>query len=241
MKQSKFIVCFLAIVIVFSSCSSAKYWTSEVKPFEIHNVLKVEPLSYISFIEKGNRGKLNDSISQKAQMALGETLDMYRDHLCLSSDEIVISELFDYRKLENEINVLIQSAEKTNDVKKISIPPSLEFILSGNGKRFGLVVVQDGFLRSPKNYGNQVTKKFILGLLAALSTGEIDYQDPLISVSTLYAVIVDNQEKNVAFFNKSTLQDIDPTDRETFERQINLLFANYFWEIPDEMQQNDDY
>ena len=58
------------------------------------------------------------------------------------------------------------------------------------------------------------------------------YQTPIKSNSTIYAVIVDNQEKNIAFYRKSILQDKEPTEKEVLVKQIQSLFEKYFWKKP---------
>ena len=55
------------------------------------------------------------------------------------------------------------------------------------------------------------------------------YQTPIKSNSTLYAMIVDNKNKSVAFYNKSVLQDREPTEKENIIKQIDKVFEKYFW------------
>lgn len=227
MKQLKLYSYFLVISIAFASCSSSKQLTQEVKPAEINDVMKIEPFSYISLIENGNRGIHNDSISQNTQMVLNQHLETLKEKLSLSSDEIIISDLFDYQQLEDELFTLIQAAEKSKNLQNVSITPSLDFLLAANGKRFGLVVIQQGFTRDKGNYRGQIAKNIGLGIATGLLTGMAMYQVPLKSSSIVYAMIVDNQEKNVVFFNKSILQDKDPTAKENITKQINKVFEKY--------------
>ena len=43
-------------------------------------------------------------------------------------------------------------------------------------------------------------------------------------------MIVDNQEKNIAFYRKDFLQDKEPTEKDVLVKQIQSLFEKYFWE-----------
>jgi len=228
MKTLNITTAFLIFMtVVLASCSTPRRLTSDVKPMEVSEVLKIEAISYISLIEKGNMMTHNDSLSAIAQMALDKSVEQLREELRLSSDEIIISDLFDYEQLEEEILFLIRSLENSRDVRDVAITSSLEFLLSGNGKRFGLIVVQKGFARTGGNYRGQIAKNIGLGIATGLLTGVATYRTPMKSNSTLYAIIVDNQEKNVAFFNQSW-QEKDPTKQENITTQLKRTFEKYF-------------
>jgi hypothetical protein len=74
----------LCVVILSVSCSSSKFLTSDVKPIEISELLKIEPFSYISLIEKGNKSNHSDSISESTKVVLNESLESFREKLHLS-------------------------------------------------------------------------------------------------------------------------------------------------------------
>ena len=230
MKRVLLIV-LLGIAILSTSCSSSKFFTSDVKPFEINEMIKVEPLSFISLIEKGNRGVYNDSISKIANIALNESLETFREKLRLSSEEIYVTDSLDRIELEQEIDFFIREAERNKKKKNhtIEITPLVDSLLSVNGKRFGLLILQSGFTRAKGNYGGQVAKAIGMGVLTGLATGTAYYQNPIKSGSTVYVVIVDNQEKNVTFYNKSIMQDREPTEKENITKQLQNVFEKYFW------------
>ena len=220
---------FLIIIVLFASCNTTKFLTSDVKPLEITEMLKIQPFSYISLVEQGNRGVFNDSISNEAQIALNETLEIFRDRIRLSSTEVILTDSAEISWLEQEIDYLIISAERNRNVKNIAIPPFIESLLTANDERFGLIIVQSGFTRTRGNYGGQVAKQIGVGILTGLLTGVAHVQTPVKSGSTLHAIIVDNQNKNVAFYNNSVLQDREPTNKETITRHLNEIFRGYFW------------
>ena len=217
---------FLWVAILCTSCSTSKILTSDVKSVEITEMLKIEPFSYVSLIEKGNRSAYNDSISSSTQLVLNESLETFRGKLRLSSEEIKLTDSLERKKLERELNFLIMSAERNRSVKDIPITPLIDSLLNANDKRFGLIIVQSGFTRAKGNYGNQIAKGIGMGIL----TMGMYYQTPIKANSTLYAVIVDNKNRNVAFYNKSILQDKEPTEKENIIRQLNQIFEKYFWE-----------
>ena len=217
---------FLCVAILCTSCSTSKILTSDVKSVEITEMLKIEPFSYISLIESGNRGAYNDSISRSTQTVLNESLETFRGKLRLSSEEIKLTDSVARKRLEQEFNFLIMSAERNRSIKGIPITPLVDSLLNANDKRFGLIIVQSGFTRAKGNYGGQIAKGIGMGIL----TMGMYYQTPIKSNSTLYAIIVDNKNRNVAFYNKSILQDKEPTEKENIIKQLNLIFEKYFWE-----------
>ena len=225
-------VLFLWVVILSASCSSSKFFTSNVKPIEINEMIKVEPFSFISLIEKGNMGIYNDSISKIAKIALNESLEIFREKLRLSLEEIYVIDTLAKKELEQEIDFFIREAERNKKKKNhtIEITPLVDSLLSVNDKRFGLFIIQNGFTRAKGNYGGQVAKAIGMGILTGLATGTAYYQNPIKSGSTVYVVIVDNQEKNVAFYNKSIMQDREPTEKENITKQLQNVFEKYFWE-----------
>ena len=222
----KRVLLFLLSVVLLSSCATSKFLSSDVKPVEIKEMLKFEPFSYISLIEKGNRSVYNDSISSETKIILNESLETFREKLRLSSEEVIFTDSLERKKFEREINFLILSAERNRSIKNIPITPLVDSLLSVNDKRFGLIIVQSGFTRAKGNYGNQIAKGIGMGIL----TMGMYYQTPIKANSTIYAVIVDREEKNVAFYHKNGLQDKEPTEKENITKQIHKIFEKYFWE-----------
>lgn len=226
----------LFLVIIFSiSCSSAKFFTSDVNPAEINEMIKIEPFTYISLVESGNRTILNDSISKISKILLNESLDTFREKLRLSSEDIIVTNSVDRAELEQEIDFLIMWAEGNINKRKkkrtnVEIPLMIDYLLRTNDKRFGLIVVQQGFTRAKGNYSGQVAKAIGMGILTGVATGTAYYQTPIKANSILYAMIVDTKEKNVAFYNKSVLQDKEPTVKENITKQLQFVFENYFWD-----------
>ncbi len=217
---------FLWSVILFSSCTTSKFLTSGIKSLEINEMSKIEPCSYISLIEKGNRSAYNDSISCETKIMLDESLETFREKLHLSSEDVKITETLERKKFEQEINFLILSAERNRNVKNIHITPLIDSLLSIRDKRFGLIIVQNGFTRTKGNYGGQIAKGVGMGIL----TMGMFYQTPIKANSTIFALIVDRKNKNVAFYNKNRLQDKEPADKKNITKQIQKVFEKYFWE-----------
>ena len=215
-------------ILFFSSCAGTKLLTSNTKPEEIADMLKFETLSYVSLIEKGNRSIQNDSVSNLAKDIFHEALNSFGNKIPLSSKEQIFTDSISKDRFVQEVNFLCLTADRNKSIEKLSIPPTIDSLLSVNGKRFGLITVVTGFTREKGNYGTQIAKGVGMGIL----TMGMYYQTPIKSNSTIYAMIVDNQEKNVTFYRKSVLQDKEPTEKDVLIKQIQSLFEKYFLEKP---------
>jgi len=216
-------------VVFFVSCSSSKVFTSGVSPYEINEMIKFQPLSFISLIEKWDNGVYNEAISEDAKVVLDESLTSFSRRLRLLPEDILMIDDDERKEFEMEVDFLISTAERNKKKNEIPIPPLIESLLSEFDMRFGLIVLQEGYTRSKRNYHNQVALSVGLGILTGIATGYSTYQTPIKASSTIYSIIVDNQEKNVAFFNKSVFQGKEPTDPATITKQLNAIFLKYLW------------
>jgi len=214
----------LIICIIASSCTASKLLTSDVKPDEVKDLHLLEPFSYISKITKGNRGQLNDSVSFISKQLIIKVLENFKGQIPLTG-QIILSDSAVNSNLEKEIESLCLSAERLNNISNLRITPTIDKILEANGVRFGLITVGTGFTRIKGNYGKEVAKGAVLGIL----TLGMYYQTPVKANSTIYALIVDSKENNISFFRKSFLQDNEPLDENVLTRQFKDLFTDYFW------------
>lgn len=214
----------LLVCCGFVSCTVTKPLMSDVTPAEVTDLKLLEPYSYISMIKKGNQGELDDSISDISKQLNMDALKSYTGKIPLKG-EIFLTDSTVNHQLEKEYEQLILTAEKNRDITHLRITPTLDKVLESNETRFGLVVVSSGFTRVKGNYGKQVLKGAALGIL----TMGMYYQTPVKAYSTVYAMIVDAQKDNVAFFRKSFLQDQEPINPNVLSKQYEDIFEKYFW------------
>jgi hypothetical protein len=153
-----------------------------------------------------------------------EISSTYKTSIPVTGD-ISVSDTLIQNKIEKEIEFLCISADRQRSISNLKITPMLDSLLEKSGKRFGLITVTTGFTRTKGNYGGQVAKGAAMGLL----TLGMYYQTPIKANSTVYAMIVDAKENNIAFFRKSFLQDKEPLDKNVLTKQIQKIFENYFW------------
>jgi len=209
--------------LFISSCTTTKPLTSKVQPTEISDIQKFETYSYITLIEGGNRGKLNDTVSKKSKEVFGEALSTFRS-IPLTGN-ILSTDTITQKRIEKEIEYLCISADRQRSISGLKLTPVLDSLLEVVGKRFGLIAVATGFTREKGNYGGQIAKNVAMGIL----TLGMYYQTPIKANSTIYCMIIDAKDNNIAFFRKSSLQDKEPLDKSVLTKQIQKLFDGYFW------------
>lgn len=209
--------------LFISSCTTTKPLTSNVQPTEISDIQKFETYSYITLIEGGNRGKLNDTVSKKSKEIFGETLSTFRN-IPLTGN-ILTTDTITQKRIEKEIEYLCISADGQRSISGLKLTPVLDSLLEAGKKRFGLITITTGFTREKGNYGGQIAKSVAIGIL----TLGMYYQTPIKANSTIYCMIIDAKDNNIAFFRKSSLQDKEPLDKSVLTKQIQKLFEGYFW------------
>jgi hypothetical protein len=216
--------CYIIPVCFFlSSCTPVKPLTSDVKPDEISELKLLEPYSYISLIRRGNIEQADDSLSYISSRIMIDVLEDSRDLLPLSGD-IFLTDNEINKSLEKEFEDLIMSADEDGSISDLKITPTLDKVLEANQTRFGLIIINTGFTRVKGNYGKQIATEFLLGLL---NLGEYA-EDAVKSSSTVYAMIADSQEDNIAFFMKSTIDRVNPLDSKALKKQCRKIFEGYF-------------
>lgn len=197
--------------------------TSRVKVTDVTDIQKFETFSYISFIAKGNRAMYNDSISAMSKTLFIETLAANPNIPVTGAINVLDTNVL--IRVEKEVNYLMSVVDKKRDVTRMKITPVLDSLLEREGKRFGLLTITTGFSRAPGNYGTEVTKGAAIGIL----TLGMYYQVPVKAESTMYAMVVDAKENNIAFFKKVSKLDKEPLDKAVLTKQIHQLFNGYFW------------
>jgi hypothetical protein len=214
----------ISAFIILSSCTATKPLTSSVQPAEVTNLKLLEPYSYISMIKKGNKGQVDDSISFISKQLNIDVLKNFTGQLPITGN-IILTDPVTNKSLEKEYENLVMTADRNKNILNLKITPTLDKILEANETRFGLIVICTGFTRIKGNYGKEVVKGAALGIL----TLGMYYQTPVKAYSTIYAMIVDSKEDNVAFYRKSFKQDMEPLDQLVLTKQYKKIFEGYFW------------
>jgi hypothetical protein len=192
---------------------------------EISNIQRFEPISYIQLIEKGNKQTYSDSLSEVSKKLMTEVLNSNKGSVPITND-ITITDIFLKDMLEKEIDNLFYLSGLQKDKPTPQLTPVIDSLLEANGKRFGLITMSTGFTRAKYNYGLQVAKGLLIGIL----TMGMYIETPVAANSTIQIMIVDAKDNNVAFFRSSYFEGKEPLDSNVIDKQIRKIFSGYFWE-----------
>lgn len=226
MKYLYHFILFAGIALFFPCCRPLPL-VSSIRPTEVKDVQKFEPFSYISLVKTENQGHYNDSLSQISKTLLSRALDRFKPRLPLSG-KIAVTDSLALLQLKRELNFICINAERYKDVSHLKISPFLDSLVEKTGKRFALLTFSTGFTRAKGNYAGEIAKGIGIGIL----TLGMYVQTPIKARSVVYAVIVDSKENNVAFYQRSLLDDEEPLSEDNLGRQVQQLFENYFWLSP---------
>ena len=220
MKQILIMVTAFLIV----SCGSNKFMTSSVKPTEITALNYFKPISYIHYVEKGNKTEFSDSLSMITNFKLDSILSENRLKLRLA-DQIEINDERLEAKVHMELEYLVNDIHHKKKKGIIGITYTIDSLIQSSNERFALVNVISGFGRRKGNYGGQVVKSAAVGLL----TLGMYVPNPVKSNLTLYSFIFDSHKNEVAFYNRSKPVEKDPTDPEIIEKLLISGFDGYLY------------
>lgn len=220
-RKLPLIVC---IVILLQSCMSHKYINTSTSPTEISSLDYFEPYAYIHLIEKGNKSRLNDSLSVVSKKRIDSVLISQNKKFRIKNKIILSSKKIE-EKVESEFNFLIQSATEKRKLANTPLTPTIDSILEVRNQRFAMGIIGTGFGRKKGNYGGQVAKGVAVGVLTLGLFAPI----PVKSNLTLYAIIVDSQKNEVTFYNNTNPIEKPPTDPINIEKQLYKLFESYLF------------
>lgn len=215
----------LATALILTSCGANKYLTSSTNSNEIENLNFFSPLSYIQYVEKGNRATFSDSLSMITSEKIDSLLNTNKTTFRLS-EEIIIDNDTIKGKIENEIAYLAQLIPQRKKLSGIPLTATIDSVLKANNQRFALATVATGFGRRKGNYGGQVAKGAAVGIL----TLGMAVPTPVKSSLTLYAFIFDAQRNEIAYYKKALPVEKEPTDEKAIEKQLIGLFNGYLYE-----------
>jgi hypothetical protein len=223
MKTRTLTLAFL-LILLLNSCAPKQLMTSEKRIETIEEVTLFKPATAISLISKGegNKAHFSDSLSTVANENVIMGIDRYLSNYFLING-IQLDSLLQ-EEVNNEIFQMSRMIQYQKKIVSIPFPPTIDSIMKTNNIDYALCVLHTGFSREKGNYGAQVAKGALTGLL----TLGMYYTTPIKAVSDLTICILDRNNHNIAFHNKNTLQEKEPIEEENTNKQIKAIFDEYF-------------
>lgn len=214
---------FIFGLISLTSCGTYKHQTSNRSADEIKQLHYFSPIAYIHHIEKGNRSAFSDSLSDITRTQLDSILSNNTN--LRTSTKIEITDSVSNAKYEEELTSLFNRIMQGQQVETLDIPPTIDSILSINNTDFSLATLSIGFGRKKGNYTGQAAKAIGVGILTLGMYAPI----PVKSNLSVYALIFDAKNNNVAFYRRTPVKEESPTDPTALYEQLEWLFDGYFY------------
>jgi hypothetical protein len=209
----------LLTTLLLTSCTYQHY-INKSAGVTISELTVFEPTTSIHFIKKGegNKSHFDEDLTKQAQAMLSSALQeelAKKYHVnVLDMDE----ETYNYVSHQlYEMSGLLKSKKKD---EVIYIPPSVDSVMQENNIDYAVLALHTGFSREHGNYGAQVAKGILLGIVTLGSY----YTVPTKAASHIDVFIVDGTNKTILFHNISYLSEYDPCDPDVLSRQVNDLF-----------------
>jgi hypothetical protein len=212
----------IAAGLILTSCATNKHLTSSTNAVEIQNLNYFTPLSYIQYIEKGNKALLSDSLSGLTSYKLDSLLQEKKEAFRLS-EEIRFSNDTVKQKFERELAYLVRVINQRKKLNGIPLTPTIASVVKNSNQRFALATVATGFGRRKGNYRGQVAKGAAIGIL----TLGMAIPTPVKSNITLYAFIFDGEKNEIAYYKRSMPVEKEPTDGKVIDKQLKGILQGY--------------
>ncbi len=193
-----------------------------IQPNEVHNISYYEPISIISLIEKGNKPKPSDSLSNISSKILDSIIE--KSNLPKVDKQISFGNPKLKTRLENDILKTMSDVRKSKKLESIKTTNLMDSIVKSENQRFALCIINAGFARRKNNYGNQVAKGIGVGILTLGMYTPV----PIKANTSLYAMIYDATTSSVSFFNYFPIIEKSPVDRKNLENLYKKLFEPYY-------------
>lgn len=207
----------LAVIFTLQGCAPSK-------PINKVDKLLILPVySNVGYIFEWNQkvtdSTLSEYISRKYENLIKQNLPENVSYVQLQVRKDSITEIgkaFEY--------IVKMSDPQESRKKVITVPKLLLDILDEHSVDFGIGVVATGFIRTENNK----IESYAAGRGTYLfSLGTIDFR-AYETFSTVRVFIIDRQNKNLRYYNKSRHPDWNPSDSLAMKRQIHHLLMSYF-------------
>jgi hypothetical protein len=162
----------------------------------------------------------DDSVCRMSTKILDGIISKHASQLEIAGN-IVISDSSIIQKVEKETAYMLQEATwHPRDISSVKLEPTIDSILVSLHHRFALLIVHVGYIRTARNYGNQMASQLAISILT-LGAG---VKMPHKYSSGLSYMIVDALRGNVAFVGNEMDYKGDPMNEKAVDEQFRKLF-----------------
>ena len=230
----------VTIIIAVPARAGKKHLATHARAKDIDTLYFIEPVTLIAKITDANTAVYNDTISRIACGIQTNVLHHYGDKMRLA-DEIDISDKNLKTRVRKEIAMLLQRANNKEYFEDTTYHSVIDSIMDATGRRFVLIELNDGFVRSKDNYKQQRRQNnWNIGIRAMTGLAGMQLIDrapsaDLIS-SGISVMIIDAKENRTYYYNddRSTYRkdEYNPVNEGSQLTEFKLLFDGFFWSKP---------
>lgn len=189
---------------------------AQTKLSDIKDIRLIFPVTYISEIQKGNKAQYSDSLSLVSGQLIDSIIGRFNIDITEKSAVLEGSQRVHYERAAVD---LVKASSKIKNIEEIKIPENLLSELRKSAKKHHFLIFSSGVTRAKGNYGKEVGKGVAMGIL----TMGMYYQVPIKGNSNIHAFLIDSENGKVLFYKKSFIQDRDPLEPKTLEKQFKAL------------------
>ena len=208
---------YLIFLILLSGCAVNQIKTPVVP---IDSAIIYRPMCFLEYIERGDYGTLNDSISKANERLIMQKL-MVQDFLPINGT-LKTNNFRQQGAVDDEVDQLFYQLQQGADVHSIPIPPTIDHLMEEQNQQFLVLIHQTGFFRKKGNYGKQLLLAFGIALV---SNGNVSYV-PTKAISTMDFVVLDAQSNSIVIRNITSFGDLNPNDSQTIDKHFHKIFKH---------------
>jgi hypothetical protein len=220
----KKIAVLFGLTLIFTSCVTNQYISKNVKPTDLTAIKYFEPMAYVGLIEKGNKGKLNDSLSLISKKLLDSIIR--NNNSFRIEEKIEVYGIENNTKVNNELSTMIQTIINNKKLDGVQLSPTVDSIMKSKKQRFAMVSLTNGFGRRKGNYGNQIAKGIGVGIL----TLGMYVPVPVKSSLSLFTIILDSERNEVIYYSRTLPVEKSPSDIKAVNEQYRTLYKGYIYQ-----------
>lgn len=233
----KYVLLVLGVVLSCSNNSAAgvRYKAKGASARHIDSMYYFHPVSSIGYVPDGNLITRNDSCSLLNGDILCNVFESNRAAMHIGG-KIEITDTSLDRSVFYEILRLFDSAIKKVYFEQSYQSSVLDSIMDAGGKRFALIMLSHGYVRSAKSlkdFNREFRKRMFLNPpIWGFNTQPFDRNmaDGTNS-STIFAMIIDAKENRTYFFNSDT-EIAHPLNFSDLRSQLRTVFQTLFFSRP---------
>ena len=203
-----------------------RYKAEGAKAKDIDSLYFFEPFTWISLMDANNELAACDSCAAVARAQIERTAAHFAGRMKLSAP-VRMADTVSGARIRNEIYYAMSKAEADSFVEDIHPLRTIDSVLNGAGLRYGLIILNTGFVRTKAGMkaARKEANRKELASLGFLSFTAVRCR------SSVWAMIVDAKEHRTYYYNtcgKNAIDD-DPLNFGSVKVQFINLFSHFYW------------